>query len=321
MAAEARPANKPNLQGNCDREKTAVGIRLIVEVLTSAPEALTHREKLLLVVLAEDANEDTRITWNSVERPEVLRGAKLSRSQLYAVLKSLATKGAIEKLAAGQKNGAAKYWIAKFPNSQCQENRDTEPPSQGPQTPDTESPQRPGSADTEPKGQCQGNADTEPSQCQGIRDVSVRESGTPTPLNPSTTTPLASKQEGQPDALGHGIPEAARPLVDGITAAGVYVRWPFKGTTWFPVLALISKSGVPAMVDHALKAASRTEVESANYFMKGWGELPPMPTPGTSRPQLRALPGGWASPNRPHPMTGAAAPTPTAADYENASPF
>jgi Fe2+ or Zn2+ uptake regulation protein len=270
-----------------------VGIRLIVEVLTGAPEALTHREKLLLVVLAEDANDDTRITWNSVERPEVLRGAKLSRSQLYAVLKSLTAKGAIEKLAAGQKNGTAKYRIAKFPDFQCQGIRDIETPPQRPGTPDTDRSQGPGTPDTETNGQCQGNADTEPSQCQGIRDVSVRESGTPTPLNPSTTTPLASKQEGQPQLDGFGIPEAARPLVDGITAAGIYVRWPFKGNAWFPILAMIAKSGVPAMVDHALKAAARTDVQSAKYFLQGWSELPPMPAPGTERPQLRAVSGGY----------------------------
>lgn len=298
-----------------------MGIRLIVEVLTSAPEALTHREKLLLVVLAEDANDDTRVTWNSVERPEVLRGAKLSRSQLYAVLKSLIKKGALSKLAAGQKNGTAKYQIAKFPESQCQGIADTDASSQSPGTPDTESPQGPGTPDTDKSSQCQENADTEPSQCQGIRDVSVRESGTPTPLNPSTTTPLASKQEGQPDALDYGIPEAARPLVDGITAAGVYVRWPFKGNSWFPVLSMIAKSGVPAMVDHALKAAARTEIESANYFLKGWGELPPMPAPGATRPALHAVGGTRANPNRPHPATGAAAPAPTAEDYLKAKPF
>ncbi|MFF1544127.1 hypothetical protein [Streptomyces sp. NPDC058291] len=270
-----------------------MGIRLIVEVLTSAPEALTHREKLLLVVLAEDANDDTRITWNSVERPEVLRGAKLSRSQLYAVLKSLTVKGVLSKLTAGQKNGTAKYQIAKFPGSQCQGIADTDGPSQSPGTPDTEGPQSPGFPDTDTNGQCQGKADTEGPQCQGIRDVSVRESGTPTPLNPSTTTPLASKRESRPGSVDFGIPEAARPLVDGITAAGVYVRWPFKGNSWFPILAMIAKSGVPAMVDHALKAAARTDVESANYFLKGWGELPPLPAPGTERPPLRAVSGGY----------------------------
>jgi hypothetical protein len=298
-----------------------VGIRLIVEVLHSAPEALTHREKLLLVVLAEDANDDSRVTWNSIERPEVLRGAKLSRSQLYAVIKSLIAKGALEKLTAGQKNGAAKYRIAKFPEAQRPGFPDTDAPPQRPGIADTDASQRPGTADTEPHRQRPENADTEPSQCPEIRDVSVPESGTPTPLNPSTTTPLASKQEGQPQQLDYGIPEAARPLVDGITAAGVYVRWPFEGNGWFPILAMISKSGVPAMVDHALKAAARTDVESANYFLKGWRELPPKPAPGASRPQLRAVSGGWTAPNRPHPATGAAAPVPTAEDYKNARPF
>ncbi|MGA5869303.1 hypothetical protein [Streptomyces cinereoruber] len=266
-----------------------MGIRLIVEVLTSAPLALTHREKLLLVVLAEDANDDTRTTWNSVERPEVLRGAKLSRSQLYAVLKSLTAKGVIAKTVAGQKNGTAKYRIAPFADPQCQGIPDTDAPSQSPGIADTDSAQRPGTADTERDSQCPENADTDASQCQEIRDVSVPESGTPTPLNPSTTTPLASKQESQPDALGYGIPEAARPLVDGITAAGIYVRWPFEGNTWFPILSLIQKSGVTAMVDHAVKAASRTSVESAKYFLKGWSELPPMPAAGTERPRLHAV--------------------------------
>ncbi|MFF2405751.1 hypothetical protein [Streptomyces sp. NPDC058092] len=258
-----------------------MGIRLIVEVLTSAPEALTHREKLLLVVLAEDANDDTRITWNSVERPEVLRGAKLSRAQLYAVLKSLATKGALERLTAGQKNAAAKYKIPMFAAPQC------------PGIADTDTSQCPGIPDTDENAQCPENADTEPSQCQEIPDVSVRESLTPTP-HPSSTTPSASKQEEPADdRLSYGYPEAALPLVEGITAAGVNVRWPFKGDQWFPILALITKSGVPALVDYAVRAAARTNVDSAKYFLRGWAELPPLPRPGTERPTLRAVAGGW----------------------------
>lgn len=271
-----------------------MGIRLIVEVLTRAPEALTHREKLLLVVLAEDANDDTRITWNSVERPEVLRGAKLSRSQLYAVLKSLTAKGVLAKLAAGQRNGTAKYRIPPFDALQCPGIPDTDAQSQSPNSPDTDTPQCPGTPDTDENPQSPGNADTDPSQCQEIRDVSVPESGTPTPLNPSSTTPSASKQEKPaPERLGYGIPEAARPLVDGITAAGFTVRWPFKGDQWFPVLALIEKTGVPALVEYATKAASRTSVDSAKYFMRGWSELPPLPAPGAVRPPLRAVSGNW----------------------------
>jgi hypothetical protein len=269
---------------------------LIVEVLTSAPEALTHREKLLLVVLAEDANDTTRITWNSVERPEVLRGAKLSRAQLYAVLKSLAAKGVLEKLSSGQKNGTAKYKIPAFEESQCQGIPDTDGPSQSPSSPDTETSQCPGTPDTDENAQCPENADTDPSQCQEIPDLSVRESLTPTPLNPSSTTPSASQQEEPaPERLGYGIPEAARPLVDQLTAAGVVVRWPFTGNTWFPLLALIEKTGIPALVDHAVQAAARASepVSSAKYFMRGWSELPPMPGHGTARPPLRAVSGGW----------------------------
>ncbi|MFJ6073657.1 hypothetical protein ACIQFU_22920 [Streptomyces sp. NPDC093065] len=278
-----------------------MGIRLIVEVLTSAPEALTHREKLLLVVLAEDANDVTRTTWNSVERPEVLRGAKISRAQLYAVLKTLVAKGALEKLAAGQKNGAAKYKIPPFTTPQCQENADTEPPSQCQRNADTDDSQRPETPDTDPNPQCQEIPDTDASQCQGIPDLSVRKSLTPTP-HPSSTTPSASKhEEPAPDRHGFGIPEAARPLVDGLTAAGVIVRWPFTGNAWFPVLALIEKTGVPALVDYAVRAAARTDVDSAKYFIRGWSELPPLPAPGTSRPPLRAVSGGWQPYKQPDP--------------------
>lgn len=264
----------------------------MIDVLQGAPETLTHREKLLLVVLAEDANDGTRITWNSVERPEVLRGAKLSRSQLYAVIKALIAKGALTKLSAGQKNGSAKYKIPKFPEAaQCPGIPDTDPPPQSPSSRDTDDSQCPETPDTDANTQCPENADTEPSQCQEIRDVSVPESGTPTPLFPSFTTPSDSKQEGAPPgALDYGIPTEARPLVDAITSSGVIVRWPFKGNDWFPVLALIKKSGVPAMVEHALKTAARKHIDSARYFMPGWGELAPLPEPRPDGPNLRPVP-------------------------------
>ena len=110
-------------------------------------------------------------------------------------------------------------------------------------------------------------------------------------------------QEAQPadEHLGYGIPDAARPLVDGLTAAGVVVRWPFKGDGWFPLLGLISKSGVPALIDHATKAAARaTEpIDSARYFMRGWSELPPLPPPDVERPPLRAVKPGGHKPFQP----------------------
>ncbi|MEU9218825.1 helix-turn-helix domain-containing protein [Streptomyces sp. NPDC048376] len=53
----------------------------------------------------------------------------------------------------------------------------------------------------------------------------------------------------------------------------------------------------------------------ANWLNKGCYDDEP------DRPPLRAVSGDWPGSNRPHPATGAAAPTPTKEDYENARPF
>lgn len=187
-----------------------MGIRLFVEVLSHAPTTLTHREKLLLAVLAEDARDSTRMTWNSIESPKILKGAELSRSELYAVIKKLITKGVLERVAAGQKNGTAKYRILELAQSQqipdaeaaaqspespdteasqSQQYPDTDTPPQGQQNPDAEPSQRQQFPDTEPPFQGQQFPDTDDSQCQQIPDVSVGESPTPTP-QPLNTDPL-----------------------------------------------------------------------------------------------------------------------------------
>jgi len=95
------------------------------------------------------------------------------------------------------------------------------------------------------------------------------------------------------DAARNEIPDFARPLVDGLTANDVIVRWPFTGGEWLIVHAVIKRSGIPAMVAHARKVATRTSVESARYFIQGWKELPPIPAADTDRPPLRAVAGGW----------------------------
>ena len=258
-----------------------MGIRLNVEVLDYAPTTLTHREKLLLVALAVDANDETRQTWSSVESPEVMRRAQLSRAQLYAVIKKLIAKGVLKKVSAGQKNGVARYRIPEMAppgadlsvshsgtltDSQCQQNADTDE-SQCPEKPDTE---------TDP--QCQQNADTDESQCQQIRDVSVSKSGTHTLLNSS----LPAERAEEPDASGR-YPEQVLPLVHAMTASGLRVRWPFHGNEWFPLIALIKAVGVQAMVEYAHRAAAsaRTPVVSARYFLDGWRELPPQPPEDT----------------------------------------
>lgn len=210
-----------------------MGIRLIVEVLLHAPTTLTHREKLLLLVLAEDARDATRQTWNSIESPKILRGADLSRSELYAVIKKLIAKEVLERVAAGQKNGVAKYKILKLAQSQqipdadadaqspespdtepsqSQQNPDTDTPPQGQQNPDTEPPQSQQFPDTEPPFQGQQFPDTDDSQCQQIPDVSVGDSPTPTP-QPLNTDPLKTG----------GADEVDEPA--GVSAQTIVAEW------------------------------------------------------------------------------------------------
>ena len=109
----------------------------------------------------------------------------------------------------------------------------------------------------------------------------------------STCSSESSVEYQQAGDASYGIPAEARPLVDALSLADVKVRWPFKGNEWFPILALIKKSGIPAMTDLAAKVAARVDVESAKYFLKGWAELPPLPSADAPRPQLRAVAGGW----------------------------
>ncbi|MFB7399743.1 hypothetical protein ACFCZR_06185 [Streptomyces rubiginosohelvolus] len=186
-----------------------MGGRLYVEVLDYAPTTLTHREKLALAVLADDARDSTRITWSSVESEKILRRAQVSRAQIYALIKSLIAKDCLKRVSAGQKNGTAKYMILPLQRPQLPDAEDDgqrpdspdtdetpQPPetpdtdAQGPETPDTDDSQRPDSADTD---QCQEIPDTDESQCPQIPDVSVRESRTPT-LSPLSTRPLSSRE-------------------------------------------------------------------------------------------------------------------------------
>lgn len=167
-----------------------MGIRLIVEVLDHAPSTLSHRERLLAVALAEDANDDTRLTWGSVQSPAVRRRAHLSRTQLYEVLKALIAAGVLKKVGAGQKNATAKYEF--LPLGLGPAERDTDETSQCPATQDADARQGPAGRDakgrfsvpqdgTQSDSQSPAPRDSEKSQSPAGRDVSVPLDGTPTP--------------------------------------------------------------------------------------------------------------------------------------------
>ncbi|MFF9312194.1 hypothetical protein ACF1BS_14910 [Streptomyces sp. NPDC014748] len=231
-----------------------VGSRLYVEVLDYAPATLTHREKLALAVLADDARDSTRITWSSVESEKILRRAKLSRPQVYEVIKGLVAKGVLEKVSAGQKHGKARYKILplqcpELPDTEadpeCPENPDTDDPQrpeipdpepglEGPGIPDTDPAQHPETPDTDAESQCPEIPDTDESQCPEIPDVSVRESRTPTLSTPSTRphslgnppSPTEGHDDAQEVCDGEVVEDApADPPEAPVTAQTIVSEW------------------------------------------------------------------------------------------------
>ncbi|MFD9150331.1 hypothetical protein ACFWDF_24265 [Streptomyces diastaticus] len=106
------------------------------------------------------------------------------------------------------------------------------------------------------------------------------------------------------------IPEFARPVVDQISAAGIYPAWTLTPAEWIVVHALIKRSGEDMLAAAAVQAAqrARTGVAHARYFVRAWQALPPAPEPGT-------VPAAPAAPARgsnvlPFPSAGAAADRP-----------
>lgn len=85
-----------------------MGVRLIVEVLDHAPPDLTPAERLVLVVLAESANDTTREAWPGMEA--LTRRSGLTERGVRAALTRLAKRGHEVRVALGKdKNGRPVY--------------------------------------------------------------------------------------------------------------------------------------------------------------------------------------------------------------------
>jgi hypothetical protein len=88
-----------------------VSIDLIVEVLDHAPEKLTPSERLVLVVIAEWANDKTRVAkqtknWNL---DTICRRAGIQRAGLKSVLQRLAKNGLEVRVPVRWKDGKPVY--------------------------------------------------------------------------------------------------------------------------------------------------------------------------------------------------------------------
>ncbi|WP_440571974.1 hypothetical protein [Streptomyces sp. KR2] len=106
------------------------------------------------------------------------------------------------------------------------------------------------------------------------------------------------------------IPEFARPVVDQISAAGIYPAWTLTPAEWIVVHALIKRSGEAMLAAAAVQAAqrARTGVAHARYFLRAWQALPPAPEPGTTPAAPASV--GSGSNVLPFPSAGATADRP-----------
>lgn len=110
----------------------------------------------------------------------------------------------------------------------------------------------------------------------------------------STTNEMSEGvREGAPalDLTGGNIPAAARPLVDKITAAGIYPAWSLTVEEWFRLEAMVKRSGVDMLAAVAVRAAAKTEIRHARYLLRAWQSLPPAPPAGTTAPTMPTGPG------------------------------
>lgn len=205
-----------------------MGFKLYREVMRWAPQALTKGEKLAALVLADDALDETRLTWHSVVDPEILRRAMVpdDRAMLRIVAKLKAEK-VVEHASGGHNGKVAKYKFLRL------EPVDAAPdPLGGGKAHPTDG--GGGAEGWQESPPYDGPADEAVQKITTLRGGKggdfvhgrVVKTTTPTPSTPSTTTPSSSaddatgtskqqKERRKPAAAGGDVP-LPRPDVDAI---------------------------------------------------------------------------------------------------------
>ena len=196
-----------------------MGYKLRREVDRHAPDCLTWRELHVLGLLADEANDATRLLFpgyegdsqRSREFQHLMR--RLSRSQYYAVLKALVDKGVLRVVERGRNNVQATYQILLPVAGELSGDAEVMGPgNQDPSATEADAGRVPENVTQEP-----GDGSAEPgpmedakgpsSACEGSR-FGVRrvpETGTPTPHIPSY--PLTGAAPA-PDPSGPMTPQA-----------------------------------------------------------------------------------------------------------------
>lgn len=88
-----------------------MGIKLVEELMDHVPDSLTATEWKGLIVLARDANDETRLTYSKVNSPEILRRVRMSPAVWANVRSALIRKGVLVIAEQGVRGRSARYLI------------------------------------------------------------------------------------------------------------------------------------------------------------------------------------------------------------------
>lgn len=96
------------------------------------------------------------------------------------------------------------------------------------------------------------------------------------------------------------VPRNVVPLRDELTAAGIVVEWSLETAEWFRLEAIVARTAVPALVDHAREQwrRARSRPRSVRYFLPGWTALPPVATGAPTSPGADVIALDTARPGR-----------------------
>jgi hypothetical protein len=189
-----------------------MGYELYREVKVWAPPSLTHREKLTAMVLADDANDKTRLTYSSVVDPEIMRQAMVSDDRsMRRIIAKLKEEKVLEHVGGGHNGRTAKY---RFLHLAPAGSGTTMPGENDPATAAVGGSESP-SYGNSPDGKA-GENDPPSDGVAGSFSASSRVKKTrPTPSPPTTsssTTPASKPTSGQQQPGKHQV-------ADDLTAA------------------------------------------------------------------------------------------------------
>jgi hypothetical protein len=266
---------------------------------------ITGLQRAVALEIADDANERTRESYAALEDLARWTAAK-DTNVVRNALKRLAAAGWELRVPIGKgRDGRALYAV---PGRRMT----------------FKVPKLEGVATATPKGEQglpHGGAGATPSGSEGVAGASSGVAGAPS--EGAVATPFSSTPQTPHRDISSPAP------VDLEAFGAFWLTYPKRRDkeaakkAW---IAALERGAKPERIVAAAQAYARERANEDPRFTKYpttwlnkgcYDDEPEQP----GRPQLRAVSGGWPAPNRPHPATGAAAPAPTAEDYENSRPF